>query len=155
MKGSDHFLIELIFFQAWFDYRLNSVRSKVPGITIGGLYNRDDSFAVAVAHGREISAYVNPNPIRMKSTTTPLNKLRVIRKGEGVALDDLAFLRWLIVDIDPVSYESRRAVNSTEEEHQACLDLRDLILDQEPTIREASWFGSSGNGAFIMIVCVR
>jgi hypothetical protein len=144
-------LIELRAFRAWDNFRRNMIVPRDPGYTMGGLFDDRDEFLAECDKCRGVSVYVSPNPIRRDARPGRRNKLVRLAKGEGVCLHDLEFLRWLHIDIDPVCEEGRRGINATAEEHQACLDLMNVILESDPLIDRASMFGSSGNGAYLLV----
>jgi hypothetical protein len=121
--------------------------------TVGSYFGRIADLACDLVIVDPVSIYICPNPVR-KTEKPPWhlhNRFGRVKTGEGPKAADTEFVHWIIIDVDPVTKGSRRGMNSTADEHQACQDLLRTILDAEPMIDRAAWFGSSGNGAYALV----
>src|SRR5262245_18209843 len=72
----------------------------------------------------KFSAYANPNA----TTATPPERIRnginYMRRGEGIAMDQLSRMRWFIVDIDPPRRHAQGILlNSSDGEMGECVEL--------------------------------
>lgn len=117
-----------------------------PGYTMGAFFDRLDEFACELTRVHGVTVNISPNPLRHEGGRLR-NRLGYLARGDGAHIDDVLSLRWIYLDIDP----SERGGNATTGEHEACQRLRGDILAAEPAIAAASLWGSSGNGAYILI----
>jgi hypothetical protein len=114
--------------------------------TFASYYDRADCLATDAERLYGVSAYVTANPVDPALRARSHN---CIAKAEYVtAVEDVLCLRWMPIDIDAVR---PAGLSSTEPELRAALDLRDRILADHPEIDAASLYGSSGNGAWLLV----
>lgn len=121
--------------------------------TLAGWYDDPSALVVDAARLKGISGYVTVNPVRRDLLARSYNRLAVIRKGAGgtgatTRDEDIACLRWVFVDIDPVRPAD---ISSTDAELAAAIDRRDLILSENPDILDSAFWGRSGNGCWVLI----
>lgn len=114
--------------------------------TFSGYYTSIDKMAVDCYKLRGINGYVTVNPVKIDVGARSLN---AFCKSDKTAHDeDIAVLRWLFLDIDPVRPSG---VSSTDAELAAAVSRRDGILGDLPEVRAASIWGKSGNGCWILV----
>ncbi|QEH33964.1 hypothetical protein OJF2_24970 [Aquisphaera giovannonii] len=114
--------------------------------TLAGWFDDADAAVADLGRLQGVSAYVTVNPIRDDLLSRTCN--RVAKQRSTSADADVAAVRWLYLDLDPVRPAD---ISATEPEHAAALSLRDKILAENPEIAEAAHYGSSGNGAWILV----
>ena len=139
--------------RGWHKFSTNMLVPREPGQIFGAYCDSLAEVKCEIVRVVELSIYICPNPIRKSRVVAPhlKNNLGRVHKGEAPHIEDIEYLRWVLLDIDPIVPGGRKGLNSTDAEHRACLDLRRLILEQEPMIKGASLSGSSGNGAFLLV----
>ena len=93
-----------------------------------------------------VSGYVTFNPVRSDLLARADNRLARARHTTRDA--DVLCLRWLYLDIDPLRPAE---ISSTDTELAAAIQRRDAILGDHPEIAASSAWGSSGNGAWILV----
>jgi hypothetical protein len=143
--------IELRYFGAWINLRTRWVeRANSPHCTVSGWFTKPDRLASAMFRAKNVSAYMTVNPMRVDTRPERMkNKLDYLKKGEGTGDGDVQRIKWVVIDIDPVTGHCRRHENSTDEELSRCLDVARLVAsDAGP---ESSTIGTSGNGAFVLV----
>jgi hypothetical protein len=124
------------------------------GRALGGYATNPLHLLSKVIGIHEINLYINPNPIRAGHAAGLLRGgMRRLRGGDAVSADDVAVIRYLPLDIDPIPEDggSRKGRNSSDVEHLACSRLLLNLLDNEPEIEVATAWGSSGNGVHAVI----
>ena len=123
-------------------------RNGPPGL---GRFNSVDAFEHAVRHADDRSdvsgIYVTLNPVRPDAPWPhPLN--RIVLGGPGAKDADIAFRRWLLVDLDP---RRPTKTNATTTERQAAFDAAGRI---GRALRRKGWpdpvQATSGNGAHLL-----
>ena len=116
------------------------------GSTFAGWFERVDALVEQAGRLRDISAYVTINPVShdlLARSDHVLSRVRsTTRDGE------IARIRWLYVDIDPVRPAD---ISSTDAELWAAVDRRDAILDAHPPLARSAMWGRSGNGCWILV----
>jgi len=115
--------------------------------TIGGWYNRVDSLKFDIGRLNGASGYCSINPIRNDLLARSENAVMTIRKGLGTKEEHILCYRFFLIDIDS---ERLEGISATDEELSYAIELRDRILSDHPEIRQASLWGCSGNGAYIL-----
>ena len=85
---------------------------------------------------------------RCGPTSWPGRDNRLARGRHTTRDADITCLRWLYLDIDPVRPPD---ISSTDAELAAALARRDAILADHPELAASALWGSSGNGAWILI----
>lgn len=127
------------------------VRCQDP-FTVSGWFTDSSNLICELSRIHNCSVYITVNPVSLgRRPIRARNTLHVLRKGEFATDQDIAVIRYLIVDIDPIEKEKKsRKVNSTDAELQACIDTRDRIVDGLG-LSDHCLSGTSGNGTFILI----
>jgi hypothetical protein len=116
------------------------------GSTLAGWFD-DNERLIKEAHRLSgVSGYVTFNPVRSDLLARADNRLTRARHTTRDA--DVLCLRWLYLDIDPLRPAE---ISSTEAELAAAISRRDAILGDHPEIALSSAWGSSGNGAWILV----
>ena len=105
------------------------------------------SEACRVHHCR-VCVLVNPIPFTDTYPKYTWNRLGYAKKEHYAKKDDISVIRNLIVDVDPVRHGKQ---NSTEEEHNACMEKAKQIVMGIPSLPLCACYGSSGNGSYILI----
>lgn len=130
------------------------------GIPSGGGYTRtyagwfdspeklaDSAFKMEVQNPDYVSITLNPvNPDLLARSA---NKMRHLKKGDPSTTDaDIIERAWLPIDLDPIR---PAGISSTDEEHQAALQLAFQMIDD---LAADGWpepiLASSGNGAHVV-----
>lgn len=130
------------------------------GVPSGGGYTRtyagwfdsseklaEAAFSMDVQKPEYVSITLNPvNPDLLARSA---NKMKYLKKGDATTTDsDIIERTWLPIDLDPIR---PAGISSTEEEHQAALQLAFQMIDD---LAAAGWsepiLASSGNGAHIV-----
>jgi hypothetical protein len=118
---------------------------------VGGYFRRIDSLVCEIQLFDGVGLYLLPNPVRRDDRSDLTDRIGWVTTGEGVRIDHVMHINWIFIDIDPGGEGAKREGNSTAEEHAACIYMANLILTKEPAIEQAALWGSSGNGAYILI----
>jgi hypothetical protein len=143
--------IELRVLHAGFD-RQGHVRRALElgqasgGSTLAGWYTGIERLTAQARKLRGVSGYVTINPVRLDLLARCDHRLCRIRHTTRDV--DVAVLRWLFLDIDPVRPPD---ISSTDAECEAALARRDEILNGEPDLASSALWGCSGNGAWILV----
>jgi hypothetical protein len=143
--------IEVRYFGAWCNWRSGRVeRAHSPHCIVSAWFTAPEWLASATFRARGVSMYMTVNPMRVDTRPERMrNKLDYLRKGEGTGDGDVQRIKWVVVDIDPVTGHCRRQENSTDEELSHCLGVAKLVAaDAGPG---SSILGTSGNGAFVLV----
>jgi hypothetical protein len=143
--------IELRILRAVCDRRGSILRGDESGAGFGGstLAGWYDDVELLVAQSRRlrgVSGYVTINPVRTDLLARSDNRLARARHTTRDA--DIACLRWLYLDIDPVRPPD---ISSTETELAAALARRDAILADHPELAALALWGRSGNGGWVLV----
>ncbi len=126
--------------------RADEMGGTFGGVTLAGWFENHDRLIDQARSVRGVSAYVTINPVRrdlLARSDHVLTRARHTTRDE-----DILCLRWLYLDIDPVRPPD---ISSTDSELAAAIDRRDAILDDHPTMASSSFWGTSGNGAWILV----
>jgi hypothetical protein len=102
----------------------------------------------------DLSAYVTVNPVNIGNRPRKSrNNLTHIKKGTLTTDEDISYIRWFIIDIDPRATESRRKKNSSSSQFSSCIEVCNQIIDDKILSLSSSDFlcGCSGNGTWIMV----
>lgn len=113
--------------------------------TIAGYFDRVDALVADVYRVIDRPVYVTANPVSTALLARAENRL--IKARNTARDEDIPRLRRLLVDIDPIRPAD---ISATDEELAAGLATRDRILADHPEIRASSFWGCSGNGAFLV-----
>jgi hypothetical protein len=124
---------------------LGGAGSPFPGATYAGWYEDLDRLIADSRRLRGVSAYVTINPVRPDLLARSDHALMRSRTTTRDA--DIACLRWLFLDIDPVRAAD---ISSTDSELAAAIQRRNAILKTHPDLAISSMWGRSGNGAWIL-----
>jgi hypothetical protein len=116
------------------------------GSTLAGWYDDLDRLVDQSRRLRGVSGYVTINPVRADLLARSDNRLDRVRHTTRDA--DVACLRWMYLDIDPVRPAD---ISSTDAELAAALARRDAVLADHPELAASSLWGSSGNGGWVLI----
>lgn len=143
--------VELRILRALCDRRGNILRGDDTGAgfrgsTLAGWYDDPERLVAQARRLRGVSGYVTINPVRDDLLARSDNRLARVRHTTRDA--DIACLRWLYLDIDPVRPPD---ISSTDAELAAALTRRDAILADCPELAASALWGSSGNGAWILV----
>jgi hypothetical protein len=101
-----------------------------------------------------LSIYIIVNPIVLEGRPPRAkNTLTYVKKGDFAGDDDVALIRWVILDIDPRSRTSRKHQNSSNGELAACIGCARRIIDDGVGlgIPDLTLYGCSGNGAWVLV----
>jgi hypothetical protein len=116
------------------------------GATIAGWFDDSERLIKEAHRLKGVSGYVTFNPVRRDLLARADNRLSRARHTTRDA--DVLCLRWLYLDIDPLRPAE---ISSNETELFAAIQRRDAILTDHPEIARSSVWGSSGNGAWILV----
>jgi hypothetical protein len=123
---------------------------KGHGYAIGGFFDRIDELVGELRRIMgEVSVYACPNPARRSDRGAHRNRLAQFGDGRGMKKGDVEVIRYAMVDIDPD--ERKPDQNATHAEREAPLKLTEEIRFCEEEVAMSSRFGSSGNGAHILV----
>jgi hypothetical protein len=136
---------ELRIFRATFDRGGFVTSAEQFSRTLAGWYDDPDKLIADASRLKGISGYVTVNPVRHDLLARADNRL--IKAKHTTTDADIVCLRWLYVDIDPVRSAD---ISSTDEEMEAAVERRNLILNDHPDLRAAALWGKSGNGCWIL-----
>jgi hypothetical protein len=147
----NNYCCEVRCFNAMVDRRTHwIVRSQEP-FTVAGWFTRFDELRCELSRIRDVSCYISVNPIKLgRLPNHAKNNLKILKTNEFCLDSDIAIIRHIIIDIDPVRLPSKSKVNSTNQELFECINVRDNILS-DLDLKDKSVYGISGNGAFILI----
>ncbi len=116
--------------------------------TLAGWYDDVDKMLADLKRLDGVSAYFTPNPVDPALLARADNQLvRISGQNGRTADENIAQIRWLYVDIDPVR---PAGISSTNDELAAAVERRDRVLDTFPELRASALWGQSGNGAWIL-----
>jgi hypothetical protein len=116
------------------------------GSTLAGWFDDTERLIDEASRLKGVSGYVAINPVRNDLLARSDNRLSRVRHTSRDS--DIACLRWLYLDIDP---QRPPEISSTESELAAALKRRDAVLRTHPELASSAAWGSSGNGAWILI----
>lgn len=118
--------------------------------TVVGWFTRADCLSSELLRIRGVSAYITFNPVKIQGRPEAAkNRLVVGRKGEFACADDIAFLRYVMIDVDPTRTHPPQTKNSTREQLDACREMVMQIVS-EYGIGDCCETGTSGNGYFAL-----
>jgi hypothetical protein len=116
------------------------------GTTIAGWFDDNERLLAEARRLSGVSGYVSINPVRLDLLARADNRLMRARHTTRDA--DIVCLRWLFLDIDPIRPAE---ISSSSAELASAVARRDAILSDHPEIAAKSAWGSSGNGAWILV----
>jgi hypothetical protein len=116
------------------------------GSTLAGWYDDLERLVAQSRRLRGVSGYVTINPVRSDLLARSDNALARVRHTTRDI--DIACLRWLYLDIDPVRPAD---ISSTDAELAAAVARRDAVLAGLPELATSALWGSSGNGGWILV----
>jgi len=116
------------------------------GATLAGWFDDRERLIDQARRLRGVSGYVAINPVRNDLLARSDNRLSRVRHTSRDL--DIVCVRWLYLDIDP---QRPPEISSTDSELAAALKRRDVILSSHPELTSSALWGSSGNGAWILI----
>lgn len=114
--------------------------------TLAGWYDDPHSLVVDAGRLRNVSAFVTLNPVRNDLLARSYNELN--RAKHTTSDDDIVCLRWLYIDIDPVRPAD---ISSTDDELKLAVERREKIIGDGLSFGGPLLWGSSGNGAWILV----
>ena len=126
--------------------RASDLGLSAGGSTLAGWYSDVDRLTAQARRLRGVSGYVTINPVRHDLLARSENRLG--RSRHTTRDVDVAVLRWLFLDIDPVRPPE---ISSTDTELEAAIARRDAILEGEPDLAGSALWGCSGNGAWVLV----
>jgi hypothetical protein len=116
------------------------------GSTLAGWYDDLERLVAQSRRLRGVSGYVTINPVRAELLARSDNRLARVRHTTCDV--DIACLRWLYLDIDPVRPAD---ISSTDAELAAALARRDAVLADHPELAASALWGCSGNGGWVLV----
>jgi hypothetical protein len=116
------------------------------GATLAGWFDDPERLIGQARRLCGVSGYVTINPVRRDLLARSDNVLT--RARHTTRDEDIVCLRWLYLDIDPIRPPD---ISSTDAELSAALGRRDAILGDHPVLAASAAWGSSGNGAWILV----
>lgn len=116
------------------------------GTTLAGWFDDKERLIKEAGRLRGVSGYITINPVRTDLLARSDNRLSRMRHTARDS--DILCVRWLYLDIDP---QRPPEISSTEAELAAALKRRDAILNGHPELAASAAWGSSGNGAWILV----
>ncbi|WP_143206186.1 hypothetical protein [Singulisphaera sp. GP187] len=127
--------------------------------TLAGWFDRVDHIRFEAKRLHGVSGYLTVNPINSSLASDRWkNELKYLSRKNGrygTEADDVALLRYMIVDIDVErgieKGNPKEGISATNEELALALGKRDEILDAHPKLRDAALWGTSGNGGWILV----
>lgn len=117
------------------------------GASYSGWYDRADHLHIDAQRLSGVSGYITINPVCAALKSLSHNSLKRTKTPTGK--DDIQFINYALVDIDPTGRPSHHSATSEELSH--AIKLRDNLLRNEPEIAQSSLWGMSGNGCFILV----
>lgn len=119
--------------------------------TTCGCWTRlSDRFSDQAARVRGRSTYATINPVSVATRPTRAEDcFKVLNAGEFAKDSDITVIKYVIIDIDPVTDGSRKC-NSTNKELFECINVRDAII-KDLGLYGSSLAGISGNGSFVLL----
>jgi hypothetical protein len=117
--------------------------------TMAGWFDNPDDLVNACRQIDGVSAYIIPNPAPRDLMARSANAVKFLDSGKGTKDEDIISLNWALIDIDPI--KPFDDISATNEESAKAIARRDEILANHPEIADSSIWGSSGNGAFILV----
>jgi hypothetical protein len=143
--------LEVRCFSSHVDFNTKRIVHTKNETTVAGWFTRPDELVAELSRIDKVSCYISVNPIKLGNRPYHAkNTLKVLRKGEFSVDSDINIIRYLIIDIDPIRLEGHSKINSTNQELFECINVRDQII-KDLDLSENCLYGSSGNGAFILI----
>lgn len=115
------------------------------GATLAGWFDDLDRLVGEARRLAGVSGYVTINPVKDDLLARSDNRLARTRHATRDA--DVAALCWLYLDIDPARPADTSA---TDGERALAAARRDAILGDHPELAEWAFWGSSGNGSWIL-----
>jgi putative DNA primase/helicase len=138
--------VEFRAFKADFDRGRMIVKGERFSKTISGWYDDARALVIDAKSLRGISGYLTVNPVQADLLARSYNGASVVKHA---TLDtQIACLRWLYIDIDPVRPAD---ISSTDAELALAVACRDRILAEHPEFQPSAIWGCSGNGAWILV----
>ena len=120
--------------------------------TMAGVFKDVEAAVHELSYISGVSAFATINPVMPAFLARDnARTIKPVKLGEGASDKQIVDLRNLFVDIDPIRAGAICGISATEEEMAWAIEVRDKILADHPAIRAASWWGCSGNGAWILI----
>lgn len=128
------------------------VRSpKDQNFTVAAWFDSWPELECELSRIEDVSCYISVNPVPLTNRPrNARNNLQVLKKGQFITDASIHTYKYLILDIDPIRLQGNSKVNSTNQELFECINVRDKII-KEIGLEENCIYGSSGNGAFILI----
>lgn len=137
--------------RARIDPRTRNVVRSDRDTTVVGWFTRPDELYCELMRLRGVSAYVGINPATIEGRPAEAkNRLVQGSKGMFVTGDDIACLRYTMIDIDPPRIAGQEKRNSSEAELQACRGMAADIIGAFG-LSGHSLAVRSGNGVAVLI----
>jgi hypothetical protein len=138
--------VEIRVLEADLDNRNNIIPGGRFQKTIAGWFDDPNELLEEVRRIRGVSAYVTANPVTRDLLARVGNRLAIC-KSTTTDANIVGLCHWFI-DFDP---KRPTGISSTEAERTAAVARRDKFLVENPEIRAASYWGTSGNGTFLLV----
>lgn len=141
--------VEFRVFGGQHSIRSNWIESTQYARTIVGFYDRPDYLASDIRKLNGVSGYVTPNPIDTNFLHIKKNSFTTATRDGCCTDKDITEIKYFIIDIDPIRNPSK--ISATDRERALAITRRDAILGDYPILLPSCLFGSSGNGAWILV----
>jgi hypothetical protein len=138
--------VEVRVLDADLDRRDNIIAGGKYQKTIAGWFDDPNKLLEAVRRIRGVSAFITANPVT-KDLLARVNNRLAICKSTTTDANIVGLHHWFI-DFDP---KRPTGISSTDAESAAAVARRDRFLVENPEIRAASYWGTSGNGTFLLV----
>lgn len=117
--------------------------------TIVGFYDRIDHLTIDIRRLSGVSGYLTPNPINKNFLCSKSNGFIQGTRDGCCKESDIVNTNYILIDIDSKRYPKK--ISATEQEHNMAISRRDAILGDNPKIAASCVYGSTGNGAWILV----
>ncbi len=117
--------------------------------TIVGFYDRPDHLSVDIRRLSGVSGHLVPNPINKNFLYKKANGFIIAHRDDCCKESDVVETKYVIIDIDSIRHPKK--ISATEQEHSIAISRRDAILGDHPKVAANCVYGSTGNGAWILV----
>jgi AAA domain/Primase C terminal 2 (PriCT-2) len=142
------FCLEIRIFEAEYQRGI-IVRDNRWKNTFAGYFDSVEKMLVELQMAKGVSVYCTINPVKSHMMArVNSGKIQKVGKGEATSDEDIICLRYIYIDLDP---KRPKGISATAEERDKAIARRDKILADHPEIRASSFWGTSGNGCWILV----
>ncbi len=141
--------VEFRAFGGHHSFRSNTIEATTYPSAIVGFYNKAGHLASDIRKLNGVSGYVTPNPINENFLHAKNNGFLKATKDNCCTDKDVVVTKYFIIDIDPI--RTPKKISATEQERSLAMARRDAILADYPQFLPSCIYGSSGNGAWILV----